>query len=1057
MTVSPRYQHTGLVLARVATDPGDLDPPPHLNPADPAAVEQDGRAWLTKMWARPEARDALALASPVLAARLDQILGDGATGCTAKELRRAVVSVASYLLRWQRRATPFGLFAGVAAARVGSAAAEVGTRHRTVARVDGEWLTTLIDQLERNPDLRRRLTVVVDGARIVRDGRVIVHRRADVGAATPGPLRESSVRLTRPVRFVLATAGSPVRFDTLAERMTAGFPAASPDKIHALLHGLIDAGVLITSLRSPMTTGDALPHLIDALRAAEADTLDGPGDIAAHLRDLDTINADLAHHNRSDNPEQAREIRAAVAARMNALAPATGHALATDVRIDATITLPERVLDEAARAATVLLRTGAQPFGTAAWMDYHARFRARYGPGALVPVRDLVADSGLGYPAGYIGAPRARPVWRVLTDRDAALLALIQQTTLTGAREIVLTDSDVEALTVGEHADAVAPQRIELGVEVHAASTAAIDRGEFGLRVTAAPPAHTSMAGRFAYLLDQADQARLAATYAVLPAPSPAAPDGPDTLEGVVAMQLSFPPRRPHNENVVRVPPLLDDVVSLSEHPEPPGSGRPDLTIVGVDDLAVTADAEQMYLVQVSTGRRVVPQIPHALDTAVQSPPLARFLAEVADSRSAVFRGFDLGAARVLPYVPRIRYRRTVLFAARWILSSTDLTADRPGNHGGQEALRSWRQRWRVPARVVLVHGELRLPLDLDQTLDRALLHARLQRTDRVELHEDGPPDGRDWIGRPAELLIPMTAISPPARPLPATAAPGAALQPGDAAVVHAQLVGNPARFDEILTAHLPRFVAEFHDPQNLDSPVMSWWVRRHRDMIRPETDQHLAVFLRLTGPQHYGAVAARLAAFSSDLDSRGLPGQLTLAPAPQHPARYGDGPALTAAEQVFATDTTAAIAQLAAAQASGIPAQALAAASMAHLAASFAPDPQTGYRALLGCLRQEHGPLDRELRDQALEMTDPDPQYRAVRALPGGDAVGAAWRARDTALHTYHGVLAQQGREPGVVLRTLLHEHHIRAVGVDPTFEQETGRLARAVALRLLALAGAR
>ncbi|MEV6871656.1 lantibiotic dehydratase [Amycolatopsis sp. NPDC051128] len=1041
MTVSPRYEHTGLVLARVTTDPGDLDPPTQLNPADPTAVEQQGRAWLDKVWARPEVRDALALASPVLAERLDQILGDETASCTAKELRRAVVSVATYMLRWQRRATPFGLFAGVAAARVGPAAAEVGMGHRVVARVDGEWLTTLIDRLERRPDLRPGLTVVVDDARFVRDGRVIVHRRAEVGAATPGPLRESSVRLTRPVRFVLAAAGSPIRFDTLAEQMTAEFPSASSGKIDALLHGLVDAGVLITSLRPPMTSADAVSHLTGALHAAGADTLD---DVATDLREFDAISADLARHNHTSNPDQAREIRAAVATRMTALVPGASPTVATDVRIDATITVPERVLDEAARAATVLLRTSTQPFGTAAWLDYHARFLARYGPRALVPVRDLLADSGLGYPAGYLGAPRARPAWRVLTDRDAALLALIQQATLSGAPEIELTDADVEALTVGEHADVVPPERIELGAEVHAASTAAIDRGEFRLRVTAAPPAHTSMAGRFANLLDEADHTRLATTYAARPADQ----DGPDT----VAVQLSFPPRRPHNENVVRVPPLLGAVVSLSEHPDPT---RPDLTIVGVDDLAVTADAEQMYLVQVSTGRRVIPRIPHALDTAAQSPPLARFLAEVADARSAVFRGFDHGAARVLPYVPRIRYRCTVLAAARWRLSSTDL-ADRPESNDRQEALRSWRQRWRVPARIVLVHGELRLPLDLDQELDLALLHAHLDRTDRVELHEGGPPDGQGWIGRPAELLIPMTAISPPARPLPATAAPGAALQPGDAAVVHAQLVGNPARFDEILTAHLPRFVAEPHDQSDPGGPVEAWWVRRHRDMIRPETDQHLAVFLRLTSPEQYGPIAARLAAFAADLDSRGLPGQLTLAPAPQHRARYGDGPALTAAVQVFATDTTAAIAQLAAAQTSGVPAQALAAASMAHLAASFAPDSQTGYRALLGCLQQEHGPLDRELRDCALAVADPDQQYRAVRALPGGDAVAAAWRARDTALHAYHGVLALQGREPGVVLRTLLHEHHIRAIGVDPTFEKETGRLARAVALRLLALAGA-
>lgn len=190
---------------------------------------------------------------------------------------------------------------------------------------------------------------------------------------------------------------------------------------------------------------------------------------------------------------------------------------------------------------------------------------------------------------------------------------------------------------------------------------------------------------------------------------------------------------------------------------------------------------------------------------------------------------------------------------------------------------------------------------------------------------------------------------------------------------------------------------------------------------------------------------------------ARGFPGQLTLAPSPQHPARYGDGLALTAAERVFTKDTTAAIAQLTAAQKTGIPAQALAAVSMAHLAAAFASDPETGFRTLLDCLRQEHGPLDRTLRDHALTLADPDQQHRGVRALPGGDAVAAAWRARDTTLNAYRDALRQQGREPASVLRTLLHEHHVRAVGVDPTFEKETGRLARAVALRLLATAGDR
>jgi thiopeptide-type bacteriocin biosynthesis protein len=1040
MTVSTRYQHTNVVLVRATTDPGDLDPPTYLNPSDTGAVELEGQSWLAKVWARPEVREALRLASPALGERLDQLLDEAAGSPSVKDTRRAVVSVASYLLRWQRRATPFGMFAGVAATAIGPATADVGTRHRAVVRADAEWLTTLIDQLEQRPGLRSRLTVVADSARIVRDGRAIVHRRAEVGAPVPGPLRESSVRLSRPVQFALAAAGAPIQFDALAARMAARFSSASPDKIHTLLHGLVEAGLLITNLRPPMTTTDTLSHLIAALHVAGGHEL---ADVAELLHRLDEINDLMARHNSADDRAQAMTIRTALAERMTALVPGPGgHVLAADVRLDARIAVPERVLTEAALAASVLLRVTTQPFGSASWLDYHARFLARYGPGALVPVRELVADSGLGYPTGYLGAPRARPAWRMLTDRDAALLGLVQQATLDRAEEIILTDADVAALTVGDHENVVVPDRIELGVVLHAASAEAIDRGDFQLEVTAAPRTPTSMAGRFAQLLGDADRARLGESYgSTMPEKSPS--DRP------VVVQLAFPPRRPHNENVVRVPPLLPQVLSLSEHP---ALAHPDSAPSGVDvdDLAVTADAEQMYLVQQSTGRRVIPRIPHALDTVVQSPPLVRFVAEVADARSAVFRGFDLGGARTLPYVPRIRYRRTVLAAARWILTATDL-AGHTGSQGAESALRSWRQRWRVPARVVLVHGELRLPLDLDQELDRALLRAQLERAERIELHEVGPPEAQGWIGRPAELLIPMTAITSPARALPATATPGAVLRPGDATMVHAQVVGNPARFDEILTAHLPRFVNE------LENVVGLWWVRRHRDMIHPASDQHLAVFLRLASAEHYGLVAAKVAAFAVELETRGLPCQLGLASTPQHPARYGDGPALAAAEQVFATDTTAAIAQIAAAEASGIPAQALAAASMAHLAAAFAPEPTTGYAALVGCLRQEHGPLDRELRDHALAFADPGQGYRAVRDLPGGEAVAAAWTARVAALNAYHRALHQQQHDPETVLRTLLQEHHVRAVGVDPTFEKETGRLARAAALRRLALAGAR
>ncbi|RJQ77657.1 lantibiotic dehydratase [Pseudonocardiaceae bacterium YIM PH 21723] len=1013
MTVSTRYTHTGFVLARATTVPGDLDLPAHLD-----TIEQEGRAWLAKVWGRPEFQDAVLLASPDLAARVDQILDESADPQPLKVLRSAVVSLASYLLRWQRRATPFGLFAGVTAAGVGPAAVKFGNRHRAIARADGGWLTGLIDRFERHTELLGQLTVIVENALVIRDGRVRVQRRAEAEALTAGLPQESSVRLTGPVRFVLETAGVPIRFGALIGLLVTRFPSAPVNKIDSLVRGLVEAGVLVTNLRPPMTCPDGLSYLIGELHSS---TVNLPPDIAAGLRQLEEIHSGLSWHNHVDDIEHARANRAVLNAQMSGLVPEAKHSLAIDTLLDAKITIPEQVLIEVARAATVLLRTTTRPFGSSAWLDYHARFRTRYGPGTLVPVRELVADSGLGYPAGYLGASRPRPTWRVLTDRDAALGAMIQQAIMAGADEIELTDADVEALTVGEHQEAVLPQRIELGVEIDAESTEALDRGRYLLRVSATPLAHTSMVGRFAHLLTEPDQRLLRATYSA------------EQSEDVVEAHLSFPSRRPRNENVARVAPVHPDVVSLSEHPV---AGA-----IGIDDLAVTCDAEQLYLVQRSTGRRVVPQIPHALETTVQTPPLARFIAEVASARSAAFRAFDLGAARALPYVPRIRYRHTVLSAARWLVNPADLAPRR------RCALPEWRDRWRVPSRVVMVSSGARLPLDLDLELDRSLLFARLDRGERLELQEDGSADCQGWIGRPAEFLIPLTLLAPQPQRLPITAAPGRLERPGDSDIVHAQIIGDPARFDDILTGHVPS-LAESLRQENL---VESWWVRRYRDLIHPDSDQHLALFLQLTSPQHFGAVAAHLATFTAGLETDGLPAQISFAATPQHRARYGDGEAHSAARRVFATDTAAAIAQQAVTRSAGISAQALAATSMAHLAAAFAPDPRSGYLALLDCLPRAYGPLERGLREQALSLT-----ASSLQAVPGGEAVADAWQARDESLRHYYQALIEQQHPPNAVLRTLLHEHHMRAVGIDPDLEAVTGRLARAVAQRSLAVAGA-
>jgi hypothetical protein len=118
-------------------------------------------AWLRAVWANKDVAEALQHSSPVLAAQVRAL-------CTAerppaRDVRRAALSVARYLLRAEHRATPFGLFAGVTTAEFGpQARAGWGAEHVAVGRAGAEWLAAVVDRLESCPDLLERLPVVVN-------------------------------------------------------------------------------------------------------------------------------------------------------------------------------------------------------------------------------------------------------------------------------------------------------------------------------------------------------------------------------------------------------------------------------------------------------------------------------------------------------------------------------------------------------------------------------------------------------------------------------------------------------------------------------------------------------------------------------------------------------------------------------------------------------------------------------------------------------------------------------------------------------------------------------
>ncbi|HEY3896323.1 MAG TPA: thiopeptide-type bacteriocin biosynthesis protein [Pseudonocardiaceae bacterium] len=264
---------------------------------------------------------------------------------------------------------------------------------------------------------------------------------------------------------------------------------------------------------------------------------------------------------------------------------------------------------------------------------------------------------------------------------------------------------------------------------------------------------------------------------------------------------------------------------------------------------------------------------------------------------------------------------------------------------------------------------------------------------------------------------------------------------PGRSPWLYAQFHGHPDRQNEILLDHLPRLFDRWDDP-----PL--WWFRRYREVTRPDLEQHLGLYLRLPTPELYGVVAAKVGDWAAELRDCGLVPYVQLATYHPETGRYGHDEAMAAAEDVFAADSAAALAQIELSARTGMVPEVVTAASLVDLAASYAETPAEGMHWLIDHLPQDRGRVDRSLWDETLRLADPGHDWAALRAQRGGTSVVLAWHRRREVLGVYCDQLGQQ-RDPLPVLRSLLHLHHVRTIGVAPKREGVTHHLARAAALR--------
>ncbi|ROO60399.1 thiopeptide-type bacteriocin biosynthesis protein [Micromonospora sp. Llam0] len=835
----------GAALVRAAAYPDGLTVPawPDLTSEQP----ERWQAWLVQVWALPGFPAAVTSATPQLAERIGQaVAGDPMSG---RRWRRLVETVVRYLLRWTTRATPFGVFAGVAPVEFGThAAVRWGGAHRVVVRPDGEFVAEITARAEQDVTVLRGVAVVTNAVGYRRGGVwVVPYAHAD------GDRRwDVEVRLTGPVRAAITAAARPIAFAVLAERVGGPSPArvAAAER---MLAALVRSGVLLSELRPAMTVTDPVAH--------------------------------LARHGAVPDP---------------------GGRVTADVRLDASVTLPEAVLREAGRAAATLAAVAPPAPG---WVEYHGAFIQRWGPGAAVPLRDVV--NVLGFPAGYRGSTRrARAVF---SARDRLLAHLAQRSAVDGRAEVVLDDDLVGRLRGDD--DRPPTPHTELRFTLAAAALRDLDQGRFTLTVASGARHAGVSAGRFLHLLTPGELASFQQVYRSLPT----------VLPDADVVQLSGPPLDPRLTPVAQAPGLLPVLPVGDFHPDPAYT---------VADLAVTGDGRRLWLVSASSGRPVEPLLFNSVLLPDLQPPLTRFLTEISTAWTAPCGRFDWGQSHDLPFLPRVRRGRSVLHPARWII-------DRHALPPGGSSWPVWRDAWQrhrdqhqLPAEILVGGDDVRLRLNLDDDTHLVVLRRHLDRHPRTVVTEAPGPAG--WIGdRPAEILLTLTDTPPATRPTrrarPVRAVTAAAHRPAPSSPwLETRLYG---RLDDILT-----------DLTRQTAPLLpvGWWFLRY-----PAPEPHLRLRIPLPDTASFADVAGRLAEWTHRLEHDGVVHDYSLHTY-RPETRHGTGPTLAAAEAVFAADSRTALRQLTGDR------QAVTAAGMIAIADAFTGD---GLRWLTDQVPHRSGP----------------------------------------------------------------------------------------------------
>ncbi len=772
----------------------------HQTAADTACFEKE----LLALFSGPVLSEAVFTASPGLYEAFRQLEAGKVSGNARQKIFGALYK---YLVRVCSRATPYGLFAGVA---VGLVAPQTSIRFaespafRRTTRLDRSVLSQLAAAFLDHPAVRRQLRYRINSSLQLRQG---AYRYAERTPTPDGPMHLLAA--------VASGAGTDRLLNTL-EDCTAGEVIAAlgdampPQEVEALLEAMFAAQLIVSDLEENVTGPEYLDVLIAKL-----------SDMKGTRRQVSLLTAIRSHMD-------SRKARLRTLHHIRSLLPSNTVSPGNEPVVQTDITFPTTVSHIGRECVAVLTREfeNLRPLLTKTNADlenFGKEFFEKYEKREVSLLTALDSESGVGYghvtPGNCDELPLLGSIRFPESDGERSFRhthlshfkeVLLERALSGSSGRVLLTDKDLAELK--QHPLPSWEGLYWLG-SIFTDSQDALDQGDFRFLLRAAGgPSGFELLGRFCHLDDLLEQrVRQAARV------------HQEQDQDVLYAEIAHLPGTKAG-NILRRPHIRDyEIVYLC------GSTRSPEHRIAPSDLTVSMpDGISIVLRSRKFDKRVIPRMATA-HNYTGGLPLYRFLCDVSVGRTGF--GWDWGHLSGRSFLPAVRYGHWVISRAAWNLEKERLPEL---FHKHADFHTEWnllRNRLRIPRYVQLCRGDNELLIDSEYPFSTALLKEALAKDGRIRLVEflQGNEAAVSGLlnGYTNEIVLPFHTMKPPFGGSPQRCPqPEQRDFPPGSAWLYVKLYCGTNTADKLLTGVLRQLCRD-----QMDSGIlMKWFFIRYHD-----------------------------------------------------------------------------------------------------------------------------------------------------------------------------------------------------------------------------------